>query len=75
MPERQALVVDPEQMKGGSVDIVTVGRVLCDTVRPFVALAIASTTFEAAASEPRRKREWIMIAAKRTLATRLVHAV
>ena len=61
--ERQFLVVDAEQMQNRRVHIVAIGRIVGGFVGPFVAFAVSHAAFDAAARQPIRERERIVIAA------------
>src|SRR5436189_209095 len=56
-------------MEKGGVDVVAIG--LFDSlIRPLIAFAASHTAFNAAASQPGREREWIMVASFLALAAR-----
>src|SRR5690606_37354629 len=65
----EALVVDAELVQNCRVDVVTVGRPVAveGLVRPLVAFAVGDAAADAAAGEPVREDERVVVAAERTL--------
>src|SRR5207249_4911765 len=60
--EGQPGVVDAEQVKGGSVEVVPVGRVKSSLVRPLVAGTMSDTAFDAAAGQPGGEGRGVVVA-------------
>src|SRR5690606_18335206 len=62
--EGEALVIDAEQVQDRGVDIVAVGgpAAVARLVRPLVAFAEGGTSLDAAAGEPVREDEGVVIA-------------
>lgn len=63
MLHRQPLVIDPEVVEHGGVEVVDVDRVFDDVVGVVVSLAVVVAGFEAAAGDPGGKAAAVVIAA------------
>jgi hypothetical protein len=65
VPEDEFLVVEPEEVQDGGVDVVTLGELFAvgGLVAPFVALPVGDAALDAAAGEPVGEDEGVMVAA------------
>ena len=68
--ERQAGVIDAQQVKDGGVQVVAVRDVFDGLVRPFVARAVGHAPLDAAAGQPGGEGERVVVAALGALAAR-----
>src|SRR6266581_3434094 len=60
--ESQLLMIDAELVQNGCVQVIAVGGIGSGPVRPFIARPIRNSALEAAAGDPTRERERIMVA-------------
>src|SRR5262245_13429684 len=68
--ERQLLMVYAEQVQHGRVDVIAVSGSRRSSERPFVAFTERNAALDAAAGEPGRERERVVVAAPIPLAAR-----
>ena len=68
--ERDALVVEAQQVQHRGVQVVDLELVLDDLVAVLVGLAVDRAAFDAAAGQPEREAERVVVAAVRALGER-----
>jgi len=66
----EAGMVEAEEVEHRGMEVVDFELVLDDFVAELVGLAVDGAAFDAAASQPEREAEWVVVAAVRSLSER-----